>query len=145
MPRPRQSQGRPGTAVIPSGFEAGHRPVADKTHRAATVSLRHPGTTQDFSEELEEMVEVPHEPYWTGPARITALATRDQTRVSAGDREVQIRYDVAVTADVAPAVDDLVTVTEVDDPYLLDRTLLFAQVAGGSLRFERLLGCSLND
>lgn len=145
MPRPRQSQGRPGTRVIPPGWEAGHRPVADKTHRAATIQLRHPGTTQAWSDADQEMVEVPLDPYWTGPARVTALATRDQVKITAGDREVVIRYDVAVTADVAPAIDDLVTVTEVDDPHLLDRSLLVAQITGGSLQFERLLGCSLAD
>lgn len=145
MARPRQSQGRPGTKVIPPAFEAGHRPVADKTHRSATVSLRHPGTAQSWSEADQQMVETPNEPYWVGPALITALDTRDQTRVTVGDREVVIRYDVAITADVTPTVDDLATVTEIDDAHLAGRTLLVAQITGGSLRFERNFGCSLTD
>lgn len=145
MPRPLQSQGRPGTQVIPTGWEAGHRPVADKTHRAATVQLRHPGTRQAFDPDTEQMVEVPNEPYWTGPARIQALDTRDQVRITAGDRDVVIRYDVSITADALPAVNDLVTVTEIDDAQLGGRTLLVAQITGGSLRFERNFGCALTD
>ncbi|CAI9417359.1 DUF6093 family protein [Nocardioides sp. T2.26MG-1] len=143
--RPRRAYGRPGTAVIPDGWEADHRVVAEKTHRAATVSLRHPGTRQAWSETEQQNIEVPLDPYWTGPARVTELATRDQVKVTAGDREVVVRYDVAVDAGVVPSVDDLVTVTEVDDAFLAGRTLRVAQVSGGSLRFERVFSCSLND
>lgn len=145
MPRPRRSYGRPGTQVIPADWAASHRPVAEKTLRDATVELRHPGSTQEWSDAAQEMVEVPNAAYWTGSARIQVLATRDQVTVTAGDREVTLRYLVAVQADVAPDVDDLVTVTVVDDAHLQGRSLLVAQVTTGSLRFERDLFCALTD
>lgn len=145
MPRPTRSHGRPGTQVFPTDWATSHRPVAEKTMCDATVQLRHPGTEQDWSDAAGQMVEVPLPPYYDGPARIQALATRDQTTITAGDRVVTIRYLVVVPADVDPTVDDLVTVTVVDDVHLEDRSLLVAQVTAGSLRWERDLGCVLTD
>jgi len=111
----------------------------------ATVELSHPGTTQDWSDAVQQNVEVPNPPYWTGPARIQELATRDQTSVTVGDHEVSLRYLVVVPAGVDAAIDDLATVTEVDDAHLVGRSLLVAAVTAGSLRFERDLYCALTD
>lgn len=145
MPRPTRSHGRPGTEILPADWAASHRPAAEKTMRDATVQLRHPGTTQAWSDEADQMVDVPLPPYYDGPARIQALATRNQTSITAGDQVVTIRYLVVVPADVDPTVDDLVAVTAVDDTHLTGRSLMVAQVTAGSLRWERDLGCVLTD
>ena len=144
MPRPTRAYGRPGTGVIPANWAASHRPTVEKTMVGATVELAHPGTTQDWVN--EQMVEIPNPPYWTGPARIQELATRDQSDVTVGeDFEVSLRYLVVVPAGVDASVDDLATVTEVDDAHLVGRSLLVAAVTAGSLRFERDLYCALTD
>ena len=141
----RHHTGRPGTEVIPADWATNHRPVAEKTMVGATVQLRHLGTTQAWSDADQQMVEVPLVPYYDGPARVQALATRNQSTVTAGDRVVTIRYLVVVPADVDSMVDDLVTVTVVDDAHMLGRSLMVAQVTSGSVRWERDLGCVLTD
>ena len=145
MPRPTRSHGRPGTEVIPADWATSHRPVAEKTMRGATVALSKPGSTQAWSEADGQMVAVPNPPYWTGQARIQELATRDQATITVRDREVTLRYLVAVPADVDPAAGDLASVTAVDDTHLQDRALIIAAVQTGSLRFERDLYCGLTD
>jgi len=145
MPRPTRANGRPGTEVIPADWATSHRPTVEKTLRAATVELRHPGTRQEWSDADQQMVEVPLPPYYAGPARIQALATRDQTTVTVGDRETTIRYLVVVPAEIAPLVDDLATVVDGDDNHLRGRSLLVAQITAGSLLWERDLGCVLTD
>ncbi|MBB3041219.1 DUF6093 family protein [Nocardioides soli] len=137
MPRPTRAHGRPDTEVIPTDWAASHRPVAEKTMRAATVELRHPGTTQAWDPGAEQMVDVPRAPYWTGTARVQMLATRDQVNVVVGDVEYVAQYRIVVPAAVAPTPADLCTVTVVDDAVLAGRTLTVGLVATGSLIWER--------
>ena len=144
--RPRRAQGRPGTAVIPAGWAVSHRPVVEKT-QATAITLRHPGTTQEWSQELEQNVEVPLDPYFTGTARVQALATQARPIVTVGDREVVAQYLVTIPVDTGaaePAELDLVAVSDSGDPALDGRTLLVAQVVRGSLLFERDLFCTLD-
>lgn len=145
MPRPTRSQGRTGTPVIPTGWTDSHRPVAEQTMRDATVRVRRPGATQAWSDAEQQMVETPIAPYYDGPARIRQLAPHFHTTVAAGERVATAHYLVVVPADVTPAVDDLVTVTEVDDGHLQSRSMVVAQVTAGSLRWERDVYCTLTD
>ncbi|GAW54742.1 DUF6093 family protein [Nocardioides sp. PD653] len=142
--RPTRSQGRPGTPVVPVDWAASHRPVAEAT-MLGTCSLRHPGTTEDWSDELEQMVEVPLAPYAADtPCRVQALATQARPVVTAGDREVVAQYLVTVPAHLFPYELDLVTVTGSGDALLDDQTLLVVQVVRGTERFERDMFCSLD-
>ena len=149
MTRPRQSQGRPGTPVIPARWAAGLSPVAEKT-QTARVALRQPGTQQGWSDELEQNVQVPKDPYYQGPARVQVLATQARPVVTVGDREVVAQYLITVALTdgrgeaVEPAELDLVAVYGSGDPALDGRTLLVAQVARGSLLVERDLFCTLD-
>lgn len=142
--RPRRAYGRPGTPVIPAGWAEGHSPVAAGTMTAA-CSLRHPGTTQKWSDELEQNVEVPLAPYYADRCRVQALATQARPVVVAGDREMVAQYLVTVELGVEePAELDLVTVTGSGDPVLEGRTLTVVQVVRGSLLVERDLFCTLD-
>lgn len=140
--RPTQSQGRPGTPVIPAGWEAGHRPVVEGT-LTATASLRKPGTQQSWDPDLEQMVAVPLAPYATGAARVQALRGEARNITLADDTQVLADYLIVVPASVAPATGDLVTVTASGDPLLDGRVFVIHQVALGTERFERDLFCTL--
>ena len=140
MPRPRHAQGRPSTPVIPGDFEIAHRPVIAAA-TTTTVALRRPGTQQQWSDDEDQMVAVPRDPYWTGPAGVTATANQAQDRVTADDDETIADYLVTLpgdtTADVA--VGDLVAVA------LDGLSLRVEQVLLGGPRFELDLHCTLTD
>jgi hypothetical protein len=142
--RPVQAQGRPGTAVIPTGWEASHRPVAEKTMTAA-IELRHPGTRQEWSDALEQMVAVPHDPYYSGTCRVQAMATKALNVAVAEDPETVASYLITVPATVAPSELDLGTIADSGDALLDGRVLVVDQVVLGSVRFERDLFCTLAD
>ncbi len=143
MTRPRRSYGRPGTAVIPADWATGLRPVAEGT-MTASAAIRHPGTTQAWSDEAEQNVDTPNAAYYTGTARVQVLSTQARPIITVGDREVVAQYLVTVPATVDPTELDLVTVTDSGDPALDDQTLLVGQVARGSLLVERDLFCALD-
>lgn len=143
MVRPQRAYGRPGTTVIPPGWAQGLRPVAEGT-QTAVVEIRHPGTRQAWSDQLEQNVEVPNAAYYTDTARVQALGTQARPVVAVGDREVIAQYLVTVPAAVTPTELDLVTVTSSGDAALDGRTLLVVQVARGSLIVERDLFCTLD-
>lgn len=142
MPRPRRAFGRPGTAVIPTRWAADHRPVAEGT-MTAPCTIRVPGTTQVWSPELEQNVETPIDPYFTGMCRVQAL-TNDARDVDAADDAVTVSgYLVTVPAHVAAQVDHLVVATDTGDTTLDGRALRVRDVVRGTHRFERDLYCSL--
>lgn len=148
MPRPTRAQGRPGTAVIPTGWETGHAPVVAKT-MTAQVSIRPPGETQQWSPEAEQMVLTPHVPYYTDGARIQVLGQQARQARTAEDPETVASYLVVVPGDIAPPpgglemVDHLIEVTDSGDPLLDGRVLVVREVVYGSQRFERDLFCQL--
>lgn len=147
MPRPVRSQGRPGTPVIPAGWEGGHQPVVAKT-LSAMVAIRLPSTKQAWNETEEAMVAVPQVPYYTDTARIQILQARDQNPTVAEDPETISGYLVVIPADVTPPAQGsfeghLIEVTDSTDPLLDGRVLIVREVVRGSLRFERDLFCEL--
>lgn len=144
MPRPSRSQGRPGTAVIPSGWAEGHRPVVDKTGTAA-CTIRVPGTVQGWDDTTEQNESTPNAAYYTGSCRVQSLATQARQVTVAGDPETIASHLVVVPATISPATNDLVKVTASGDTLLDGRVLRVVQVVYGSLRFERDLFCVLND
>lgn len=144
MPRPAQSTGRAGTPVIPENWEAAHAIVAARAMRGE-VELRHAGTAQTWSETDEQMIAVPTDPYFTGPARVQALTAQARRIVTADDAELEVDYLIAVPLLLADDAreGDVVTVTGSHDAALSGRTLLVRIVEVGTERFERDLFCSL--
>lgn len=141
----RVGNGRPGTTVIPDGWEAAHAPVLAGT-RTATVSLRKPGSTRQWNPDTQSTDTVPLTPYAPDvAARIQVVPTQERTvEVAGGTTHVR---DYLVTLDPAllPVDEDLVDITACSDPALVDRTLRIVDVVRGSLRFERVVYCTLND
>lgn len=134
--------GRPGTEVVPTGWEAAHAAPAAGT-MTATVEIRQPGGTQEWDDASESTVTVPFAPYATVAARVQAL-TNDAQVVDAAEQSVTVSgYLVTVPADTSPARGHLVTVTATNDPLLEGRELRVTDVVLGSLRFERDLFCDL--
>lgn len=147
MPRAQHAQGRPGTEVIPADWAATHQPPARKTMVGATATLRVPGTVQDWSPALEQMVAVPKTPYAVDqPCRVQVLAQRANVDVTSAEDTVAVtRYLVVIPVEVETAEKDLVTITCPADPKLNGRVLEVQQVVRGSLRWERDLFCTLVD
>jgi hypothetical protein len=146
MQRHHTGSGR--RTVIPADWSAHHRPVLAGT-RGATVTLRRQGGTQgEFDDETGTYPNVPHAPYFTGPARIQLPSSEEQVRL-AGEQEVStigyaVMLDHAVTG---VQLDDLVTVTGVDDngdEWLVGREFSVESIESGSLHWERRLLCSHN-
>lgn len=138
------AQGRPDTEVIPTGWEEAHRPVVDKT-RTAACELRMPGTTQVWSPEQDQMVDVPLMPYWTGLARVQDLTDNvGANSIVAEDDPMTLRFLVVVGAEVTAREGDVVRVTDAGDPMMNPLTLTVSRVVIGTERFERDLYCTVS-
>lgn len=145
MPRPTRSHGRPGTAVVPEGFGPDHAPVAEGS-QTAWIVIRRPGDTQEWDEETEQMVTVPHDPTYTGGCRVQSRQTGSGRTVTvAADPEVTASYTIAVPVTATVAAGMVGLVTETDDPLLDGRTVIVRQLLHGSLLVERVLLCDLTD
>lgn len=138
--------GRPGTLVFSDDWAATAGAVTAKTLNA-TVALRHPGTQQAWDADLEQNVQVPLDPYYTGDCAIGAVLSRSQAGVVvAGEDQVDVAgYQILLLRGVAAEEGDLVTVTDTGDATLDDRTLTVREVERASRRFSRLLFCTLTD
>lgn len=140
MPRPHRAQGRPGTRVIPVDWNESHAQVVERAMRG-TCLIRRPGTTQEWSDAEDQMVAVPHAPYFSGACRVQALRGEARVVHTAGDREVVADYLITVPLPVDVAEQDLVEVTAGDAA--LTAPLQVLHVARGTERFERDLYCTL--
>lgn len=148
MVRPQRAYGRPGTTVFPPGWATGLRPSAEGT-QTSPCTIRHPGSVQAWSDELEQNVETPNGPYFTGLCRVQALIGSHPLEADAAGEETAVTgYLVTVPAAVAPEAGDLVTVARVAggatvaDPMLDGTTLVVRDVAVGSQVVERDLYCT---
>lgn len=142
MPRPTHAQGRPDTRVIPADWNTTHAPVVTKAARG-TCSIRPPGTTQTWSDSLDQMVATPKTAYFDGPCRIQALGNQARQPITAGDKETVAEYLIAIGLDEADPVEgDHITIKTGDDA-LAGQVLRINRVARGTERFERDLFCTL--
>lgn len=152
MPLPRQSTGRPGTVVIPPGWQAAHGAIVART-MTATVDLHKPGaTTSTWNPDTRRTEYTAADAYATDQkARIQAQTSRAvQPGEEQAEEALQVTgYLITLTLDRTaaeePTVGDLVTVKTSDDPLLTGRTLRIHDVVHGSLRFERDVFATLVD
>lgn len=137
---------RPGLAVIPTGWEQHHKPVADGT-RTATVELwSGPIGGPEWLYDRAAKTEVRNHgtrlhPGVTITARVQRL--REEDDATAGQQDIATRrYLITLDRDLADALTLTGRVRVVDcDPYLDGRYLSIVDIQGGSLRFERDLIC----
>lgn len=143
--RTQRANGRPGTVAIPTGWATGLAPAAAGTAASATITIRHPGAVQAWSDEDDQMVETTIDPHYTGPARIQIGGTQPRS-VTAADAPVTTSGYLITVADCDTVTErDIVTVTACDDNTLVGRNLIVGQVAHGSLLVERDLFCTLTS
>lgn len=130
---------RPGSRVIPSGWEARHRPVAEGTH-TATITFRRPAAAPVFDPATGTTTR-PTVTVYTGPCRIQELP-REHVVTDPAQRITIRRYMVSVPiAATNLRVDDVGTVDTANDASLPGRPLRVTDVLRGSLTFERNLTC----
>jgi len=142
MPRPRHAQGRRDTRVIPADWNHTHSPVVAKAARG-TVTLREPGTVQQWNPTVDEMIAAEHAPYFNGPCRAVALSGEARVAVAVGDQSVIADYLIVVPLDVDALEGHLAVLAGTGDPVFDGRTLQVLQVVRGTERFERDLFCTL--
>ncbi|MBA2952115.1 hypothetical protein GON03_19050 [Nocardioides sp. MAH-18] len=140
----RQHTGRPGSPVIHPDWQTAPQSISAATGTAA-CTIRHPGTTQTWSDAAQENVAVPNPPYYAGTCRVEELDTQARQILAADDPETIARYSVTIPATELGAINDLVNVTGSGDQLLDGQTLKVVSIELGSLRFERVLYCVLNS
>lgn len=148
MPRPRQSQGRPDTRVIPKNWESEHGKVASRTHNATVqiYTASEDNSAGSLNEDLTRTSSTPPELVYTGPARIQVQNAQQKSAEVGDQSQITLDYLVALDRDVAGADDvtvrSVIKVIESPDPSLVGALRLYvAQVERGSVRFERDLIC----
>lgn len=131
---------RPGSRVIPSGWEQHHRPIAEGTH-TATITFKRPSGAATFNAATGTKTQ-PTITVYSGPCRIQEIGRGDQVAMAVGQRITVRRYMVSLTITAASLrLDDVGTVDTASDPSLPGRPLRITDVQRGSLTFERNLIC----
>lgn len=149
MPRPRRSQGRPGTAVIPAGWGDAHAPVVGRTLTNATVAIGPAGGTSSWNEGRGQTETAAAGAVYAGPASIMPVSDTARILTVVEDPTSTRVYDV--TLDLSHAGADLIQaehvirVTGCDDAQLVTKTLTISGIERGSQRFSRVLLAVLND
>lgn len=144
MPRPVRAQGRPGTRVFPTDFEASHAVVVAKA-ATATVTIYAPAQVgastmnADFSFTPTAAAEPLHNDVG---ARIQALNGQETAALVGDQQQITTAYLVVVDWDLEVPHNAIVQVTTCTDPSLLgDRRLIVRRNTRGSIRWERDLYC----
>lgn len=149
MPLRRQSQGRPGTVVIPAGWGESHSKVIDRAvGTASTVRIGEAGGTSVWDEGLGRMVTQPKDPVYVGNAELMPVSDSARAQLVVEDPTSVRVYDVTLPylASSAVEVDMVLTVDAGDpDPMLAGRTLRVGHIERGSRRFSRVLLATLLD
>lgn len=149
MPRPTQAQGRPGTSVIPPGWQAGHAPVITRALMNAAVTIGPAGGTTAWNEGTGQTETAAAVPVYSGAAAIMPVSDSARILTVVEDPTSTRVYDVTLSLDVAGvdlvAPDHVITVIESDDPALTGKTLTVSGIERGTERFSRVLLAVLND
>ena len=132
-----------GSRVIPSGWEAHHRPVLETT-RSATVTFRRfsgpPVHDPDTGSTSRPKVVV-----FSGKVRLQHHETTSAgSTVAAGEKVTSHDYQVSGPVEMALKVDDVGTVDACDDATFVGRVLIVTDIQRGSYLFERTVICTDN-
>jgi len=135
----------PGTSVIPGGWDAHHRPVAEgaQTSTGRAYRFNSAGVFNEDTGKTEYFEPVPV--YGTVEAAAPMRIVRDgvDTRVVIGEREIiQQSYIVTLPADAAEIlVNDMIVAENASDPLLPGKELYVRDIRYGSQVWERDLVC----
>lgn len=135
---------RPGTQLIPPGWEAHHEPVAE-LQMTATCEVRRPSSAATFNSTSHKSDYPVPTVLLTSKCRIQRFPMRGGADQPIGGRSVTIqRYQVNLPRDVTPIprVNDQVVVTDSTDPTFAGLVLRITEVRSGTLRWQRDLVCA---
>jgi hypothetical protein len=132
---------RPGSRVIPVGWEEHHQATAEGAF-TATVELTDPDASSEVWNPAERRYDVtPAVPYYVGPGRAQQL-NMPQVADVAGQPVSTHDYRVSISKSVAGVrIGHRVKVTAATDASLVGRTLTVTDVLRGSLTWQRDLIC----
>ena len=139
MPRP-VGYGRPGTKVIPDGWQESNARVVEGTFDC-TVQVGPPGVTPAWNESAKATLSSAAAAAYDGPASITPVALDDGGQTTDAEDVVSLRgYEVALLhAAAAVEVGHVVTIAAAPDSMLIGRRLKVTAVEMASRRFSRVL------
>lgn len=148
MPRIRQSQGRPGTPVIPKDWQAGHAAVVAKTLKAK-VRIGPPGGTTGWNEGRGQTETADAAAVYVGAASVMPVSDTNRILTVVEDPTSTRVYEVTLPLN-EPGVDlvtseHIVKVTACDDAQLVGKKLAIGGIERGSQRFSRVLLATLAD
>lgn len=136
--------GRPGTQVIPDGWEATHAAVIATTFDC-TITIGTLGGKPAWNDETEQMETPLSDPVYSGPASLAPVTDTARLLDVVGDQVPVGRYEVTLAHDAAGITDKhVVHVVTSPDPLLAGRTLTDIATARGR-RFSRVLQATLAD
>lgn len=132
---------RPGSTVIPAGWEEHHVPVVEATF-TAKCKLRDPaGDTQTWNAATGTYSTVKTAAYYDGPCRVQQ-SHQPQTAETAGQVESTHDYLLQIPKSVtAVAVKHVAEIYAATDTTLNGRVLEVSDVMRGSLTWSRDLAC----
>jgi hypothetical protein len=126
----------PGSRIIPNGWSEHHRPTATATLNGSCVIDR-PGAPASLDPATLQYGAAASTRIWAGPCRVQALA---RAQAKAGFAELDLttkHYQVVVEWQAVVQVQDVVTVTDADDPTLVGRKMRVLDVSVGTEQWER--------
>jgi hypothetical protein len=141
--RPGQAS-RPGTPVIPAGWETHHRPVPEGAMTAQCVISRPGAGNGTYDPTTGKATPAPATEVYTGPARVQPQSFRPLER-AIGERPRTVhRYLLVVPLDCPRVlVGDRVDITAATDPLLVGTAARVLDFPVGSLVWERDLICEV--
>lgn len=138
MPRPKRSQGRPGTRVFPENWSESHAPVIAKT-RSAVCDIFPPSTAGavTVNPDLTVTGTGPTALYPDLDCRIQVLNAQDAAAVLGDQEQVTVAYLVATDRDVSVPHKAVIKVKTSEDGSLVGRRLVVRKTDRGSRIWER--------
>lgn len=137
--------------VIPTDWAEHHRPTATAALNA-TCSIRHTGGTQGtFNAGTGTYTGgSANAAHYTGVCGVADLPAAERALVIASEEVPSVGYRLDLPIDAAPElrVDDIVTITSVDDngdPSLVGKVLSVESIHRSSLAFNRAAFCTENQ
>jgi hypothetical protein len=132
----------PTTRVIPAGWEAHHRAVAEG-QMTAQIRFTRPTAAVSFDEVTGRSQYPTPDPLYDGPCRVQASQRLDSQQ-TVGDRaETVKRYQVTLPVSAGPIqINDVGVVSDATDPQLIGLTLIVVEVVRGSLVWQHDLTCT---
>ena len=146
MPRPTQARGRPGSRIIPLGWEATHAAIVAGARTGTCVIV--PGNVDSAEPVLNaDFTYTPGsapEELYDGSCRVQAAGTQAQLSRFAEQAQHLDKYLVVIERNIEIPVRAVVHFTAGSDPVLVGRRMVVHAYDVGTLTWERDLYCTFD-